>query len=112
MSFYQYFASKDDVFRHLLGQVERQVGASIDALDPVTPDVEGWTALQAWIARFAEIYARYEPVFSAVETDDELAAVSQAALVTRPSPGSTRVSRSRAGRPATWAPRCGCSSSA
>ena len=79
VSFYQYFASKEDVFRNLLGQVERQVGASIEALDPVTPDVEGWTALRAWIARFAEVYARYEPVFNAVETDDELARVAGSA---------------------------------
>jgi AcrR family transcriptional regulator len=76
VSFYQYFASKEDVFRYLAGQVDRQLSASTEALDPLTPDVEGWTAMRAWVARYAEIYARYEPVFHAYETDEVLAAVA------------------------------------
>src|ERR687892_2300243 len=48
VSFYQYFASKEDVFQHLAGQVARQVDASTEALDSLTPDLEGWTALRAW----------------------------------------------------------------
>ncbi len=79
VSFYQYFASKEDVFRYLVGQVVRQVSASTEALDPLTPDVEGWGAMRAWVARYAEIYARYEPVFhayhAAVESDEAVAAV-------------------------------------
>ena len=78
VSFYQYFASKEDVFRQLAGQVARQVSASTEALDPLTPDSEGWTAMRAWVARYAEIHARYEPVFHALETDDVLAAVAAA----------------------------------
>ena len=66
VSFYQYFASKEDVFRQLAGQVARQVSASTEALDPLTPDLEGWAALRAWVARYAEIHARYEPVFHAL----------------------------------------------
>ena len=77
VSFYQYFASKEDVFRQLAGQVARQVSASTEALDPLTPDREGWNAMRAWVARYAEIHARYEPVFHALETDDVLAAVAQ-----------------------------------
>jgi AcrR family transcriptional regulator len=73
VSFYQYFASKDDVFRQLAGQVARQVSASTEALAPLTPDLEGWTALRAWVARFAEIHARYAPVFHALDTDEVLA---------------------------------------
>ena len=41
VSFYQYFASKEDVFRQLAGQVARQVSASTEALDPLTPDARG-----------------------------------------------------------------------
>ena len=41
VSFYQYFASKEDVFRQLAGQVARQVRASTEALDPLTPDLDG-----------------------------------------------------------------------
>ncbi len=77
VSFYQYFASKEDVFRQLAGQVARQVSASTEALDPLTPDLEGWTAMRAWVARYAEIHARYEPVFHTLESDDALAAVAR-----------------------------------
>ena len=41
VSFYQYFASKEDVFRQLAGQVARQVSASTEALDPLTADSRG-----------------------------------------------------------------------
>jgi AcrR family transcriptional regulator len=74
VSFYQYFASKEDVFHHLAGQVTRQVGAATEQLDLLTGDADGWAALRAWVGRFAEVYARYEPVFHAYETDDALAA--------------------------------------
>src|SRR6476659_3839287 len=40
VSFYQYFASKEDVFRQLAGQVARQVSASTEALDPLTADLQ------------------------------------------------------------------------
>jgi AcrR family transcriptional regulator len=76
VSFYQYFSSKEDVFRHLAVQVARQLNASTDRLDPITPDAEGWQAMRDWAGRFAEIYERYEPVFhafpAAAETDATL----------------------------------------
>jgi AcrR family transcriptional regulator len=76
-AFYQYFSSKEDVFRHLAGQVARQVIASAEALGPITADAEGWRTLRAWVERHAEIYERYEPVFaafqSAVESDEVVA---------------------------------------
>lgn len=76
VSFYQYFASKDDVFKELAGQVARQVSASTEALDPLTDDRRGWDAMRAWVARYAETHARYAPVFHALESDDVLAAVA------------------------------------
>jgi AcrR family transcriptional regulator len=76
VSFYQYFSSKEDVFRHLAVQVARQLNASTDRLDPVTPNAQGWTALREWVGRFAEIYGRYRPVFrafpAAAESDASL----------------------------------------
>jgi AcrR family transcriptional regulator len=72
VSFYQYFGSKEDVFRQLAGQVARQVSASTEALDPLTADRAGWAALAGWIDRYAEIHARYEPVFHSLETDEVL----------------------------------------
>ena len=76
VSIYQYFSGKDDVFRHLAGQVARQLRASAEALDPVTPDGVGWAALRAWTSRYGDIYERYEPVFRAFG----VAAESDAAL--------------------------------
>jgi AcrR family transcriptional regulator len=77
ISFYQYFSGKEDVFRRLAVQVARQLDASVDRLDPVTPDATGWDALRAWVGRHAEIYDRYQPVFhghqAAVESDELLA---------------------------------------
>ena len=46
VSFYQYFSSKEDVFRHLAEQVARQTTASTEMLDPLTPDLEGWSAMR------------------------------------------------------------------
>jgi AcrR family transcriptional regulator len=77
VSFYQYFASKEDVFRNLAGQVARQVSASTDTLDALTPDRQGWVSMRAWVGRYAEIHARYEPVFHALESDDVLARVAR-----------------------------------
>jgi AcrR family transcriptional regulator len=77
VSFYQYFASKEDVFRHLAGQVATQVSATTDTLDALTADGEGWLAMRAWVARYAQIHARYEPVFHALESDPVLARIAQ-----------------------------------
>jgi AcrR family transcriptional regulator len=71
VSFYQYFSSKEDVFRHLAGQVGRQINASTEALDPITDDHSGWSALRAWVGRYGDIYERYEPVFEAFEAAAE-----------------------------------------
>ena len=76
VSFYQYFASKEDVFRQLAGQVARQVSALTEALGPLSPDAEGCAALRAWVGRYAEIHARYEPVFHAYESDEVLATLA------------------------------------
>jgi AcrR family transcriptional regulator len=67
VSIYQYFSGKDDVFRQLAGQVARQLRASMEALGPLTPDAAGLASLRAWIMRYADIRARYEPVFRAFD---------------------------------------------
>lgn len=76
-AFYQYFSSKEDVFRHLAGQVARQLAASADALGRITPDRDGWDTLRAWVERHGAIYDRYEPVFrafqAAAESDEAVA---------------------------------------
>jgi AcrR family transcriptional regulator len=76
-AFYQYFSSKQDVFRHLTGQVARQLDASTEALEPLTPGESGWRALRAWVSRHSDIYNRYQPLFhafqAASESDDAVA---------------------------------------
>lgn len=76
-AFYQYFSSKRHVFRHLAGQVARQLDASTEALAPLAPSKAGWLALRTWVARHSEIYNRYEPMFHAFhavsESDDAIA---------------------------------------
>ncbi len=64
VSFYQYFSGKEDVFYRLTGVVAAEVQASIEALDVLTPDASGREALRAWVAREADIYRRYGPVFN------------------------------------------------
>jgi AcrR family transcriptional regulator len=80
ISFYQYFSGKEDVFRQLAGRVARELNASTDRLDPITPDADGWNSLREWAGRFAEIHDRYTPVFhafaAAAETDASLASDS------------------------------------
>src|SRR4051812_48488840 len=79
-SFYQYFSGKEDVFQNLTGQVARQLSASSEALDLLTPDADGWAAIRAWVARHADIYRRYQPAFhayaAAAETDAAVASGS------------------------------------
>ncbi len=77
VSFYQYFANKEEVFRQLAGQVARQVSAWTEALDPLTSDSRGWIAMREWVARYAAIHTRYEPVFHSLESDKALATVAR-----------------------------------
>ena len=77
VSFYQYFSSKDDLYRHLSGQVARQLAASTELLGPLTPDEAGWLTIRQWAGRHGDIYERYEPVFdvhAAARTTDEVVA--------------------------------------
>lgn len=67
VSVYQYFSGKEELFRHVAGQVARQLSASAEALDPVTPDAAGRATVRAWIARHGDIYDRYEPVYHAFD---------------------------------------------
>jgi AcrR family transcriptional regulator len=71
VSFYQYFSNKEDVFSHLAGQVVRQVSASVEALDAITPDAAGWATVREWVGRYADIFERYGPVFHAYATAAE-----------------------------------------
>jgi AcrR family transcriptional regulator len=81
VSFYQYFAGKEDLFRQLTGQVARQLRAAVEALEALTADAAGWESLRGWVRRYGDVFARYEPVFrafsAAAETDAGLLGGSQ-----------------------------------
>src|SRR5436305_8029886 len=62
-SFYQYFSSKEDLFRQLAGEVARSLFAISEGMGDITPDDAGWDALRAWLADYCDLYERYWPVF-------------------------------------------------
>jgi len=85
-SFYQYFSSKEDVFRQLAGDVARLLLASANELEPITPDAAGWKSVRGWVETYGEIYTRYEPVFAAfgaAHESDEAVASGAARTVKR-----------------------------
>ena len=85
-SFYQYFSSKEDLFRHLAGRVARLLNESAALLEPVTADQAGWDALHEWLGRYSRIYDAYEPVFVTFQTavqSDEMVASGAAVVFNR-----------------------------
>ena len=76
-AFYQYFADKDDLLRHLAGQLTLHLDAAVAWLGAVTPDADGWRALRDLIERWVEIHERHRAVFDAFpamfEADPEFA---------------------------------------
>ena len=85
VSFYQYFAGKEDVFRHLGGTVLRQISEITEGLGPIPPDAAGWASLREWVGRYDEIHQAYAPVFvvfqAALSSDETIAALSRAWLL-------------------------------
>jgi AcrR family transcriptional regulator len=79
-TFYQYFSSKEDVFRALAAYVGRSVVEMTERLGPVTPDAAGRASVAAWMREFADFYDVYAPVFTsfsaAVRTDTGLPGAS------------------------------------
>ena len=85
-SFYQYFSSKEDVFRQLAGDVARLLLATANELEPITPDAGGWKSVRGWVETYGDIYTRYEPVFAAfgaAHESDEAVASGAARTVKR-----------------------------
>jgi AcrR family transcriptional regulator len=70
-TFYLYFASKEDLFAQLVGEVATELYGLIDELAPVTNSARGRAALRAWLARVSEVYARHGRVIRAW-TESEL----------------------------------------
>lgn len=81
-AFYQYFASKQDVFWHLAGRLDQMMGELGNTLGTVTADEQGVAHLTAWLGEFADLYDRHAPIFAtfqaAVRDQDRLASASGA----------------------------------
>ena len=55
-TFYLYFANKEDLFRALAERCADEVAELATDLGPIGPDVDGRTALRAWLGRYLEMY--------------------------------------------------------
>ena len=61
-AFYQYFASKEDVFWRLAGHLGRELEVLVAQLPDPTPDTDGVEALDRWIDGVVEVHQAYQPV--------------------------------------------------
>jgi AcrR family transcriptional regulator len=85
-AFYQYFSSKEDLFRQLSGRVARLLADATDDLAPITADRTGYQTLRSWLDRYSEIYDEYAPVFETFESaaaSDEAVASGGARVAVR-----------------------------
>lgn len=71
-AFYQYFSSREDLFRKLSGQVARSLYVVTEGLPQITADVRGRLAIREWLQQFGEIYDEFAPVFTVFATAAEL----------------------------------------
>lgn len=62
-AFYQYFASKQDVFWRLAGHLSRELATVADHLGPLPPDATGVDTLAAWLDELIDLHEAYHPVF-------------------------------------------------
>lgn len=67
-AFYQYFASKDDVFWRLAGHLARELARLVDQIDGVEPGADGVAALDRWIDQLVGLYKSYRPIFLSFPT--------------------------------------------
>ena len=85
-SFYQYFSSKEDLFRRLSGDLARELFEIAGAEERITPDEDGWKALRDFVDAYGDLHEVYGPVFAvfstAVATDD-LVATGAARVLSR-----------------------------
>lgn len=71
-AFYQYFSSREDLFRKLAGQVARSLYVVTESLPQITADERGRLAIRHWLQQFGEIYDEFAPVFTVFAAAAEL----------------------------------------
>ncbi|HKI43518.1 MAG TPA: TetR/AcrR family transcriptional regulator [Mycobacterium sp.] len=60
---YQYFESKDDIFRELIRQCEPAVLEHAARLGRLSPEAAGVRSLHRWLTEWAQLYDKYAMVF-------------------------------------------------
>ena len=61
-TFYLYFASKEDLFQALAVDAAEAMVALARTLPELSPDGDGYAAIEEWLSRFADLYAHYGAV--------------------------------------------------
>ncbi len=74
-TFYLYFASKEDLFDELIGDVAQEIALLVADLPRVTNSERGRKALREWLDQFADLYERSGAVIR-TWTEAELSGVS------------------------------------
>jgi AcrR family transcriptional regulator len=64
-SFYQYFASKEDLFLQMTTLVASEQTVIFDRLETISPDRHGRDSIHTWLIEYIEHYHTYSPVFGA-----------------------------------------------
>jgi AcrR family transcriptional regulator len=64
-TFYLYFSNKEDLFRALAADAAADMTELAEALPSLAPGAGGRRALEVWVGRFADVYARSGPVIRA-----------------------------------------------
>ena len=85
-TFYQYFASKEDVFWSLARRLGREMVALAGTLPRVTPDRRGMAVLTEWVSAFLALHDEWAPVFA----EFPLATLGHEGVVAESRPFSSR----------------------
>ena len=79
-TFYLYFSSKEDLFRALLADVNREMQVLSESLPPIDATAAGYRRLRQWLARFYELYDHYQPVIRAYMATEPTLGVDRASI--------------------------------
>lgn len=84
-SFYQYFSSKDDLFRRVSRELSRSLYVITEGSERITAGPDGRAAIRLWLHRFGELFDEYSPMFHTYDTvagfDSEVASRGERVMV-------------------------------
>jgi AcrR family transcriptional regulator len=67
-SFYQYFSSKDDLFRRVARELSRSLYVITEGSERITSGPDGREAIRFWLDRFGALFDEYAPMFDTFDT--------------------------------------------